>query len=851
MGRGVAVIALVVGTALIPSTSFAPPQPITALAPIETLLDGATDLVGLVVTRDGTLFVSDRSAGLVYRRTPSGAVTVAVSGLDRPAGLALDADDNLLIAEEHAGRVLRYQTGGTVTALATGIRTPRWITAAPGGQLYISAHRLMGVDGLDPDEGRQIILYTPGSSLTVVASGIRRLEGLVLFEDALIAATKGLENGADATGALLRYPVLAGGQLGAAQFWLGTGLKQPVGLVRDVLSSVFVSSKEVTAVTDGARRAIGKVHRDLTLSGFAQDLEDPQGVTLGPDGSLYVAEGRGGRVLRFRAPSAPALNPVPTFVNQGSVTVSGTTEAGARVDVASEHEGVIARATADSAGAFSLPLALEQNAANDFRVFATPHAGNGLTSVPATAEIVHDGVAPSITFLEPINTFVRQAASVRARATDGGSGAASTTLSIDAQSLGTHANPDPAQPFTATVSLDTATHADGPHTLTAVAQDRAGNSASTTQTIIVDNAPPDAEITGGPSGATSQTTATFTFTGSDNLTAATNLSFAWRIDGGDWSAFATGTTTTLTGLAAGSHVFEVRARDLAGNEDPTPAARSFSVGDLRVVITEPADGAAVASGVMIVRGIVESQEGEVGVTVNGLPPATQGTVFALALLATGPSMTLTAVATTPSGTSTSHSITVSVQQSSAPIILLATPQSGISPLTVSFSVATPAVSARVDADFDGNGTIDFTGAALQERAFTYAQPGLYVAAVTLVDTLGVTRTARTVVQVHDRASLDTLLQAKWTAFKDALRRGDVEGALAFVTAEQRPGYREMLNALTVPYASIDAALRDISFVTAIDGSVEYSMLRLEAGVPISHIVVFARDDDGVWRLEFF
>jgi hypothetical protein len=61
----------------------------------------------------------------------------------------------------------------------------------------------------------------------------------------------------------------------------------------------------------------------------------------------------------------------------------------------------------------------------------------------------------------------------------------------------------------------------------------------------------------------------------------------------------------------------------------------------------------------------------------------------------------------------------------------------------------------------------------------------------------------------------------------------------------------MLNALTVPYADIDVALRDISLVTAIDDSVEYSMLRLDAGVPVSYIVVFARDEDGVWRLEFF
>jgi hypothetical protein len=270
-----------------------------------------------------------------------------------------------------------------------------------------------------------------------------------------------------------------------------------------------------------------------------------------------------------------------------------------------------------------------------------------------------------------------------------------------------------------------------------------------------------------------------------------------------------------------------------------------------VVITEPVDGASVASGVLIVRGLVESHEGEAGVTVNGLPAAIHGPAFTVAVPASGPSILLNAVVTTASGTSASHSIAVSVQPESVPFILLASPQAGAPPLTVSFSVATPAVPVRVEADFDGNGTIDFTGPTLDGETFTYAQTGVYVAAVTLVDTAGVTRTARTVVEVRDRAVLDALLQAKWTAFKDALRGGDVEAALAVVAVGQRAGYREMLNALTVPYADIDVALRDISLVTAIDDSVEYSMLRLDAGVPVSYIVVFARDEDGVWRLEFF
>src|SRR6059036_935263 len=105
-------------------------QPIAALAPVETVLEGRDELIGVAVTADGTLYVSDRGAGIVYRLPTSGALGRAASGLDRPAGLALDGGGRLLIAEERAGRILRLEASGALTVLATGIETPRWLAVA-------------------------------------------------------------------------------------------------------------------------------------------------------------------------------------------------------------------------------------------------------------------------------------------------------------------------------------------------------------------------------------------------------------------------------------------------------------------------------------------------------------------------------------------------------------------------------------------------------------------------------------------------------------------------------------------------------------------------------------------------
>jgi len=194
---------------------------------------------------------------------------------------------------------------------------------------------------------------------------------------------------------------------------------------------------------------------------------------------------------------------------------------------------------------------------------------------------VADATPPTVTITAPpAGSHVRLSVGIAAQATDAGSGVASLTLSIGSQALTatlSPALPPPAPSVTATAAWDTTAFADGTYTLTAEAQDQAGNPASATRTLTVDNTPPDTAITDGPSGEILVADATFSFGGTDNLTPPASLLFAWRLDGGAWSAFGSATTATVTGLAEGTHTFEVKARDLAGNEDPTPASRSFSV----------------------------------------------------------------------------------------------------------------------------------------------------------------------------------------------------------------------------------------------------------------------------------
>ena len=83
----------------------------------------------------------------------------------------------------------------------------------------------------------------------------------------------------------------------------------------------------------------------------------------------------------------------------------------------------------------------------------------------------------------------------------------------------------------------------------------------------VDVTPPETTI---GNGSVTGSSATFAFSASE-----AGARFECSLDGGAFAACSS--PATFSGLAAGPHTFAVRAVDAAGNADPTPATRSFTV----------------------------------------------------------------------------------------------------------------------------------------------------------------------------------------------------------------------------------------------------------------------------------
>jgi glucose/arabinose dehydrogenase len=121
----------------------------------------------------------------------------------------------------------------------------------------------------------------------------------------------------------------------------------------------------------------------------------------------------------------------------------------------------------------------------------------------------------------------------------------------------------------------------GSHTFQVRATDQANNTDPTpaTFTWTIDTAAPETNITSGPVGTVTVRDVSFSWTGTDDTASVANLVYAYRLDPIElgFSPFGPATAKSYSNLANGSFTFYVKAKDQAGNEDPTPASQAFAV----------------------------------------------------------------------------------------------------------------------------------------------------------------------------------------------------------------------------------------------------------------------------------
>lgn len=129
-------------------------------------------------------------------------------------------------------------------------------------------------------------------------------------------------------------------------------------------------------------------------------------------------------------------------------------------------------------------------------------------------------------------------------------------------------------------SVTTSSQPDGTYTFTAIAVDGAGNQspASASLSVTIDTTAPNTTITSNPSTLTNSTSVNFSFTSTE---AGNN--FQGSVNGSPFTSVTS--LLTVSGLSDGFYMLQVRAVDVAGNVDPTPAFYNWTVDTTAPVVT--------------------------------------------------------------------------------------------------------------------------------------------------------------------------------------------------------------------------------------------------------------------------
>jgi hypothetical protein len=111
---------------------------------------------------------------------------------------------------------------------------------------------------------------------------------------------------------------------------------------------------------------------------------------------------------------------------------------------------------------------------------------------------------------------------------------------------------------------------DGLHKFEVRARDASGESPPATWNWTVDTVEPDTSLLSGPTPLSNSQSAAFSFAGSEE-----QLSFSCSLDNPAFEACTS--PKTYNGLPDGAHTFQVRATDAAGNPDPSPESRTWTI----------------------------------------------------------------------------------------------------------------------------------------------------------------------------------------------------------------------------------------------------------------------------------
>jgi hypothetical protein len=280
---------------------------------------------------------------------------------------------------------------------------------------------------------------------------------------------------------------------------------------------------------------------------------------------------------------------------------------------------------------------------------------------------------------------------------------------------------------------------------------------------------------------------------------------------------------------------------IPGGGETSPTA--FTVKPrLEIQITSPSDGETINRAKILVKGIIQSDTKDVGITVNGILAEISGNNWvANNIPLTIGSSTITAVATDYNENTATKIITVYTDDITQFVELSANVTGGIAPLQVHFSVSTANFTpVAYQMDFDGDGIADYTGTTFNNISYTYTSEGTFYTKITVSDDQG-----------NTYSEIDTLLRAKWEGMKGALGQGNINDSLNYFANDSKEEYGEIFQVFAPQLPSLVSGMREITLIEIIGNTAEYYIKRFQRGTDISYFIYFIRDENGIWRISSF
>ena len=378
---------------------------------VDQYLTGVGAATGIAVAPDGALWVADYN-GRILRSTGPGSFSVVVSGTPYFEGVAFTASgraftavagsantvyeiangalqplatgfsaitsiaakgNDLYVTNSGNGTISRISLSGTVTTVLTGIGNPFGVSFDSAGTMYFIDHAGGAVYSYDFANPPVRIATVSPLGGTYTGTGFN---GRLFFTNVL-------------TGSLNWLPTAGAPSVFATGF-VGKATPPAIGP-----QGIAFNGQNVLYVADGDKvwRIVGPgptVLPGYQIDQYLTGVGATTGVTIAPDGALWVADYQGGRLLRSTSRNAftVASSGIP-YVEGVAFTASGRIFAASSTGPSSTIYEIVNGVAQPFATGFSYPTSI---AAKGDELFVS-NSGNGTISKVSMAGVVQPVLA--------------------------------------------------------------------------------------------------------------------------------------------------------------------------------------------------------------------------------------------------------------------------------------------------------------------------------------------------------------------------------------------------------------------------------------------------------------------------